>query len=190
MTGCDRQRATFLEHSEAASGHSAATVVVNRIDVVGLRLAIRLLDAGYRVLGRQVSNQWRQQFEAAGGEVLDQMQELPDTAWFIASTATADPRPEQLAGLLTVAPSRWRPRVALLGGTSALEDVQRRTVTTVQVRSGSQSANSLTVYLAVGRHGTELGVSGDQVLFERALPLLTALSDQVLFASGGMHSKN
>lgn len=190
MTGRDRQRASFLDHAGSTSGSSPATVVVNRVDVIGLRLAIRLLEAGYRVLGLQVASQCRQPFEEAGGKEIDRLQEPPNTVWIIASTATAELRPEQLAGLFAIAPARRSPRVQLLGGASGFEDLQRRTVSTMQIRPGSQSGNALTIHLAVGRHGTELGVSGDQDLFEQALPLLTALSDRVVFASGGTHSKN
>lgn len=189
MTCRNQQPASFIERGAGPTTRKASTVVVNRVDVIGLRLSIRLLDAGYRVLGLQVSDRWRQQFEASGGRVPDRKQEHQAT-WLVTLPATADPRPDQLAGLLSVAPTRSRPRVALLGGAAALDDLQRRTVSTIQIRAGSQSSGVLTVLLAVGRHGTELGVLGDQELFEQALPLLTALSDRVLFAPDGMHSKN
>lgn len=190
MTGRDRKHASFIEPAAEPTARKALTIVVNRVDVIGLRLSIRLLDAGYRVLGLQVSDRWRKQFEASGGRVPDRKPEYQDATWLVTLPATADPRPEQLAGLLSVAPTRSRPRVALLGGAAALDDLQRRTVSTIQIRAGSQSSAALTVHLAVGRHGTELGVLGDQDLFEQALPLLTALSDRVLFAPKGMHSKN
>jgi hypothetical protein len=186
MTGRNLPRTANLSRGS----HHPPTVVVNRIDIVGLRLAIRLIDAGYRVLGVQVLPQCREEFATAGGRIVEHNPAAVEADWVVTLPHTGNPRPEDLAGLLAVAPTRWRPRVSLLGGAGALEDLHQRAVATLRISPGFDLESDLTVHLAVGRLGTELGVSGDQDLFERALPLLTALSDRVLFASGGMHSRN
>lgn len=166
------------------AGQSGALIILDHIDVIGVRLAISLLDAGYRVLGVNVSAECRAAFERAGGLVLTG--DMPGSvAWIIQCREQSNPNPEVLSRIAAGRSAYGRPRLELTG-TQRSDDVGNEdVVASLEIMPFSEPGSTLTVDLGVSARGPELTVHGERTLFERALPLLTAISDRVLYNASG-----
>ena len=182
--------ATYREHDvqgdqgEAAfrAGQSGPLVVLDHVDLVGLHLAICLLEAGYRVAGVNVADRCRPALEQCGAMVLDSRS--PDSAaWLLECHEQENPHPDVLARTFAGRAVARRPRLELTGDQRrSTPDSAMQPLASITLRPPGARETSLHVVLALTSRGPELTVRGERALFERALPLLTALADRVLYS--------
>ena len=162
------------------AGQAGTLVILEHVDVIGVRLAISLMRAGYRVLGADVSPQCRETFESAGGTILSG--DMPDkVAWRIECREQSNPRPEVLSRIAAGRSAFGRPRLELTGAHRGENTSRKQSIASLLVVPFDEQDSTLTVDLGVTARGPELTVRGERPLFEKALPLLTALSDRVLY---------
>jgi hypothetical protein len=157
-------------------------VVLSNVDAVGLRVAVCLLAAGYAVFGKDISPEALPGFEAAGGRLLAGGGAGSDACWSIVCRANDGLRPEALAMMASTRSGSGRPRVEITGSQSATAARGTDAVATLTLRPPGGAHAELNVVVAVRPRGPELTVQGGHMLFEEALPLLTALADRVLYA--------
>lgn len=165
-------------------------VMLDNVGQIGLALAARLLEAGYEVVGRKVSEEYLRQFQTAGGAIASDVR--GDVTWVIECHERPGTRPEMLARLTEQHRGYGRPRLELSGPGRAIEREGDTTVGKLVVRSGAEraAADGLQVALDVNPRGLQLVVRGERTLFEAALPLLTVLADRVLYAGSETSDKN
>lgn len=166
------------------AGQTGVLVILKNIDAIGVRLAISLLEAGYRVLGVNVSAECREAFERGGGLILTG--DMPgNVTWIIECRTQSNPNPEVLSRIAAGRSAYGRPRVELTGAQRSQEGSRERAVASLAVKPFDDPGSALRVDLGVTLRGPELSVRGERSLFEKALPLLTALSDRVLYNASG-----
>jgi hypothetical protein len=174
------------EVSSGARMHRTSyPVVLSHVDVVGLRVAACLLAAGYVVFGEDVSPDALPGFEAAGGKLLAGGVAGRDACWSIDCRACDSLRPEALAMLASTRAGAGRPRVEINRSQPDPGARGADAVATLTLRPPDGSHCELNVVVGVRPRGPELTVQGGHTLFEEALPLLTALSDRVLYVGPG-----
>lgn len=163
---------------------TAHGVLLSHIGQVGMALAVRLLDAGYTVVGREIAEGRVREFKRAGGTIANGDDRPGGMAWEIECHERPGVRPEVLARLTEQHRGYGRPRLELSGPGRAVESGGDGTVGTLTVRSGVEHASTdgLQVALDVNPRGLQLVVRGERALFEAGLPLLIVLADRVLYA--------
>lgn len=164
------------------AGQPGAPVILKHVDAVGVRLAISLLRAGYRVLGVDVAARCREDFEAAGGLVL--AGDAPESiAWVIECREQSNLRPDVLSRIAAGSAAFGRPRLEITSALRTEGTDREHSIASLVVVPFDGSEATLSVNLGVTARGPELIVRGERPLFEKALPLLTALSDRVLYSA-------
>lgn len=160
-------------------------VVLERVDAtVGLQLAERLLAGGYSVVSRTVASECQAVFERSGGRLLAGSDLSPGEGWVIDHEELVEPRMDIVVSMLPHGLEGRRPRVEVGSDRGAGSATERRTLAMLWIHPAGATEEVLEVRLVAGRGGGGLTVSGDRRLFEHALPLLTTLSDRVLYAVG------
>lgn len=167
----------------SAYAANANLVLLSHVGPVGVALAVRLLEAGHAVFGRDVIEGCQRPFQSAGGIVSSGASQTSNVAWSIECHERPGVRPEILSWLTEHRYGYGRPRLELGGARQSVEGfgVSAGTLNIRAGRDRRQSA-SLQVTLDVNPRGLQLVVRGERPLFEAALPLLTVLADRVLYA--------
>lgn len=183
--------ATYREHdvhgdqggAAFSSAQPGPLVVLDHVDLVGLHLAVCLLEAGYRVVGVNVADRCRPALEQSGAIVMENR--VPDvTAWLLECHEQENPRPEVLARTFAGRAASRRPRLELTGDQRrSVPDSAMQPLVSIILRPPGARESSLHVVLALTSRGPELTVRGERSLFERALPLLTSVVNRVVYTA-------
>jgi hypothetical protein len=157
-------------------------VVIHEVDRVAVRLTSRLSEAGYIVFGEHIPENRRSDFIAAGGEQLEGEMQSSDPFWAIECLEHDDVLPETLAKIASRSRAYGRPRLELMSANSAPDERADSVVATLAIAASRDPDVVLRVELRVSSRGPQLLVQGNHSLFEETLPMLTVLSDRVLYA--------